>query len=131
MKARLATQHELRLARFWFLLGYILVLGTGVLSLMPAPDIGGNDKLAHFLTYAVLSGWFSLLVERRRSLWFVLAGLVGYGLLLEFLQSFTGYRQGDLADAAANSLGVIFGLVLYFSPLRHTLRLVDDWLSGR
>ncbi len=122
---------ELRLAKFWFLLAYILLLGLGILSLIPAPDIGGSDKIAHFAAYAVLSAWFSLLVEQRKSLWVVLIGLIGYGLLLEFLQSLTSYRQGDIADAIANSLGVMTGLVFYFSPLRRILRQVDGWLMSR
>ena len=122
---------ELRLAKFWFLLAYILLLGLGILSLIPAPDIGGSDKIAHFAAYAVLSAWFSLLVEQRKSLWVVLFGLISYGLLLEFLQSLTSYRQGDAADAIANSLGVMTGLVLYFSPLRRILRQIDGWLMSR
>lgn len=128
MKDNLTTQLELRLAKFWFLLAYISLLGLGVLSLVPTPDIGGSDKMAHFAAYAMLSGWFSLLIRQPKSLWFILFGLIGYGLLLELLQSFTSYRQGDLADAIANGLGVIFGLVFYFSPLRHILRRLDNWL---
>ena len=122
---------ELRLAKFWFLLAYILLLGLGILSLIPAPDIGGSDKIAHFAAYAVLSAWFSLLVEQRKSLWLVLFGLIGYGLLLEFLQSLTSYRHGDVADAIANSLGVMTGLVFYFSPLRRILRQIDGRLMSR
>jgi VanZ family protein len=129
-KAGLTTGLELRLAKYWFLLAYSLLLILGILSLMPAPDIGGSDKLAHFAAYALLSAWFSLLVEQRNTLWLILFGLIGYGLLLELLQSFTSYRQGDLIDAVANGLGVVFGLVFYFSPLRRILRLVDNWLSG-
>ena len=131
MKDRLATQFELRLAKFWFLLAYLFLLVLGILSLIPAPDIGGSDKIAHFAAYALVSAWFSLLVEQRKSLWLITFGLIGYGLLLELLQSLTSYRQGDLADAIANSLGVIVGLVFYFSPLRRTLRQMDNWLSSQ
>ena len=123
--------NELRLTKYWFALAYILLLVLGILSLMPAPDIGGNDKTAHFVAYAALSAWFSLIVEQRKSLWRILFGLISYGLLLEYLQSLTSYRQGDVADAVANSLGVITGLAFYFSPLRRVLRLVDGWLMTR
>ena len=123
--------NELRLQQYWFVLAYILLLLLGVLSLMPVADIGGSDKIAHFLAYAGLSAWFSLIVQRRESLWRILFGLVSYGLLLEWLQSFTSYRSGDLADAVANSLGVITGLAFYFSPLRGILRDVDSWLFVR
>lgn len=123
--------NELRLTKYWFALAYILLLVLGILSLMPAPDIGGSDKIAHFVTYAVLSAWFSLIIERRESLLRILFGLISYGLLLEYLQSLISYRQGDIADAVANSLGVVAGLAFYFSPLRRVLRLVDGWLMTR
>ena len=103
----------------------------GILSLIPAPDLGDSDKMAHFISYSLLSAWFSLIVERRRSLWLILIGLIGYGLLLEWLQSFTSHRSGDMADAVANSVGVIVGLVFYFSPLRRVLRKIDRWLLAR
>jgi VanZ family protein len=121
--------NELRLARYWFALAYMMLLVFGILSLIPGPDIGDSDKIAHFVSYAALSAWFSLIVEQRKSLWRILIGLISYGLLLELLQSFTSYRFGDFADVVANSLGVITGLVFYFSPLRSILRKVDNWLA--
>ena len=122
---------ELRLRKYWIALAYFFLLVVGILSLMPTPDLGGSDKIAHFVTYAFLSAVFSLIAEQRKSLWLILIGLIGYGLLLEFLQSLTSYRQGDIADAIANSLGVMTGLVFYFSPLRRILRQVDGWLMSR
>ena len=120
--------NELRLASYWFVLAYIMLLVLGIMSLIPVPDIGGGDKVAHFLAYGALSAWFSLIVEQRITLWRILIGLISYGLLLELLQGLTSYRSGDLADAVANSLGVITGLAFYFSPLRRILRKIDSWL---
>ena len=124
-------QSELQLPKFWFALAYSITLAVGVLSLIPGPDIGVSDKLAHFLTYAILSAGFSLIVELRRSLWLILFGLIAYGLMLEFLQGLTDYRFEDMADALANSLGVITGLGFYFSPLRGILRRFERWLLSR
>jgi len=121
----------LQLRKLWFALAYSLTLAVGVLSLIPGPDIGASDKLAHFLTYAVLSAAFSLIVEQRKSLWLILTGLIVYGLLLEFLQGLTGYRFEDMADALANSLGVLTGLVFYFSPLHDIFRRFERWLLSR
>ena len=122
---------ELKLPKLWFGLAIIGLLALGVVSLIPAPDLGGNDKIGHFMAYAMLSAWFSLLVEQRKSLWSILFGLIAYGLFLELLQGLTSYRSGDLADAVANSLGVITGLAFYFSPLRQLLRKLDLWLLAR
>jgi len=108
------TQSALQLPRLWFTLAYALTLTVGVLSLIPAPDPGVSDKVVHFLTYAILSAGFSLIVEARKSLWLILFGLICYGLLLEWLQGLTGYRMEDMSDALANSLGVITGLGFYF-----------------
>ena len=125
------TQSELQLPRLWFSLAFALALVVGGFSLIPGPDLGEGDKLTHFLTYAILSAGFSLIIEARKSLWLILFGLISYGLLLEWLQGLTGYRMKDMADALANSLGVISGLVFYFSPLRGILRRLDAWLLAR
>jgi hypothetical protein len=131
MDNRLRAEFELKLPKLWFGLACIGLLALAIVSLIPVPDLGGSDKFGHFISYALLSAYLSLLVEQRKSLWRVLSGLIAYGLLLEFMQSFTGYRSGDLADALANSLGAITGLAFYFSPLRRILRNVDRWLLAR
>lgn len=131
MPDRLQTEFELRLPKLWIVLACIGLLSLAIVSLIPVPDLGGSDKLGHFFSYALLSAYLSLIVEQRKSLWRILFGLIAYGLFLEFMQSFTGYRSGDLADALANSLGVITGLAIYFSPLRRILRKLDRWLVTR
>jgi len=128
MPGRIQTEFELKLPKLWFVLGFTGLLALGVVSLIPVPDLGGGDKFGHFFSYAMLSAFYSLLVEQRKTLWRILFGLIAYGLLLEFLQGLTDYRSGDLADALANSRGVITGLGFYFSPLRQILRNVDRWL---
>jgi len=131
MNNRLQTEIGLKLLMFWYVLAFIGLLALTVVSLIPVPDLGGSDKVGHFIAYAMLSAFFSLLVDQRKSLWRILFGLIIYGLLLEFLQGLTSYRSGDLADAVANSLGVMTGLAFYFSPLRRVLRKVDRWLLAR
>lgn len=122
------TQFELRLKPLWFGLIYMLLLIITVLSLIPtgnSSNLGNIDKLAHFLAYAVLSTGFSLVVQQRKSLWWIFFGLNGYGLLMEYLQGLTGYRTADINDAIANGIGVITGLFTYFSPLRGLLQRID------
>jgi VanZ family protein len=131
MPDRLQAEFELKLPKLWFVLACIGLLSLAVVSLMPVPDIGGSDKFGHFISYAMLSAYLSLLVEQQKSLWRIVFGLIAYGLFLEFMQSLTDYRSGDLADALANSLGAITGLAFYFSPLRRILRTVDRWLLSR
>jgi len=96
---------------------------------MKEPGFIGDDKVAHLLSYLVLSSWFSTIVARASLLWRVFLGLVTYGLLMEFLQGLTGYRNPEFADAIANSVGVIIGLLFYFSPFRRWLVEIDNQLD--
>ena len=97
-----------------------------VVSLMPAPDLGGgSDKLYHFIVYALLSLGFVLLAGTPRRLLGVALGLIVYGVILEWLQGLTGYRQMELLDMLANSLGVIAALPLWWSPLPRWFRRVE------
>lgn len=92
--------------------GWLLAAAIVWLSLTPSPphlDLEGGDKLGHFLAYAGLMFWFGRLYRAARA-------RVGYALLwiamgvaLEFAQRATGYRSFELADMAANTLGVLAG----------------------
>jgi VanZ family protein len=73
--------------------------------------------------------WFGGLVELRNLPW-VAAGLLGYGVLIEFAQSFVPYRQADGFDVAADVAGILLGWVLSAAGLRHWGRRVDAWLAG-
>ncbi|MFT5506542.1 MAG: hypothetical protein ACI8XC_004270, partial [Gammaproteobacteria bacterium] len=70
----------LNMTGLWYALGAMLLILVGIFSLLRGgPDISGNDKLVHCLTYMVLSAWFSILLVRVRGLIFVFVGLVFYG----------------------------------------------------
>jgi len=126
-----ATTQSLRLARAWYALGALILIVVAVLSLMPAPDTGVNDKLAHLLTYFLLAGWFAVIARDRAVLGWSLLCLVGYGMLIELLQAQTGYRYAEWGDVVANASGCAGGTLLYFTPLKPALRLFDGWLAAR
>src|SRR5687768_18404045 len=65
------------------------------------------DKANHALAFAVL-GMLACLGYPERKLP-VLLGLVAYGVLIELLQSLTGYRTGDALDVVADGVGRLFG----------------------
>jgi VanZ family protein len=92
-------------------IGWAWVAAVVCLSLAPGtPDTGleGGDKLAHFLSYGVMTYWFSQFYFHKARLFYAL-GFVAMGVALEFAQRATGYRSFELADMAANSLGVAAG----------------------
>ncbi len=119
----------LKLIKIWYLLGGLMLLMVGTVSLMPVPDVGVNDKFSHLLTYFFLGGWFGLLAVNRATLVWTFVGLVAYGILLELLQGMTAYRYAEWGDVLANASGTMAGILLYFSPLRRLLSYVDSKLA--
>jgi VanZ family protein len=106
-----------------------MLLTVGIVSLMPAPDVGVNDKLSHLVTYFFLAGWFSLLAANRVTLGWTVIGLIAYGILLELLQGMTAYRYAEWGDVLANASGAMAGILLYFSPLPRLLKYIDGKLA--
>jgi VanZ family protein len=124
-----ASSPGLKLVKLWYLLGGLMLLLVGAVSLMPVPDVGVNDKFSHLVTYFFLGGWFSLLATNRVSLGWTIVGLIAYGILLELLQGMTAYRYAEWGDVLANASGTMVGILLYFSPLPRLLRFVDRKLA--
>ena len=121
---------NLKLAWLWFMLGGLMLILVAILSLIPSPDTGVNDKFAHLLIYGILSGWFCSLINRRSHLLWVAAGLIAYGGFIELLQSLTADRYAEWGDLLANTLGISLGLIIYFTPLPRLLRFIDSRLAG-
>ena len=95
-------------------LGWAWVAAVIYLSLTPAPpriDLEGGDKLGHFFAYAAMTYWFCQFYFHKARLAYAL-GFVAMGIALEFAQRATGYRGFELADMAANALGVAAGWAL-------------------
>jgi len=101
--------------RFWLLLGWLLVLLIIYLSLTPHPvqvPVEQGDKLGHVVAYATLMSWFANLYEgsvRRRQF---AIGFIALGIALEFVQGWTGYRTFEVADMAADTIGVAAGWIV-------------------
>ncbi|SKA87615.1 VanZ like family protein [Thiothrix eikelboomii] len=95
---------------------FLILLGLGlVLALIPSPDTGEiqlNDKLLHttaFFAYAAL-----LDMASRKDFWrFQVPILLGYGALIEVLQSFTPWRMFSLLDFVADAVGLMVYWLLF------------------
>jgi VanZ family protein len=104
----------LRYPWLWAIAGWLLVLGVATGSLVPGPalpELRVSDKVEHAGAYFLLMIWFGGLYERRRH-GMIALGLVALGVALDLLQMTTKTRTFDVADIAANSLGVLLGLCL-------------------
>jgi VanZ family protein len=104
----------LRFPWLWWALGWLLVAGVTVGSLIPGtwlPTFSLRDKVVHAGTYCLLMIWFSGLYRRERH-WIIALLLIALGFLLDLAQAPSATRSFDLADVAANAGGILLGLVL-------------------
>jgi hypothetical protein len=121
----------LRFPYLWQAIGWLCVIGLVVITLVPSPPqppVVSWDKAQHGLAYTALMLWFAQ-AFRARHCW--LGFLLGLGVILEFLQSWTGYRHFDFGDMLANTVGVLSGLLLSFTPLGMLVIWLDRWLALR
>lgn len=91
---------------------YLLAVTT--VSLLPAEKLSGatfNDKIAHFLCYALFALVAAALPLAGKRYFLLCIGLIFFGLGLEGAQSWVPGRESSLLDALANSAGVAAGFV--------------------
>jgi len=112
----------------WIAMVAAVVFGS-LVSAHDLPDVpDGFDKVEHFVGYLLLSAWAVMLFASRRGQAIAAAGLIVLGVGLEVAQgAWTVSRMADSADALANSLGVLAGLMLGPTPLGGFL----VWLEER
>lgn len=112
----------LRFPKLWSALGWLLLAGVVVGSLIPGPALEGlkvSDKLQHAGAYFALMVWFAGLY--RRGFYPVIAlVLLALGFVLDVLQILTSTRTFDWLDVAMNGAGIAAGLAL-------SLRLLGGW----
>lgn len=85
-----------------------------------------SDKLGHLLAYGVLAAWAVQLFSTRRALLLSLMALITLGIVLEFAQgALTATRLADPRDALANTIGVLLGSALAWTPARNALLLLE------
>ena len=125
---------EHRVRPLWLALGWLLVLLVIYLSLTPAPitlPIREGDKLSHVLAYFVLMSWFANLYAGLSVRARFASGFIALGVVLEFVQLWTGYRSFEVADMTAGALGVAAGWITAPPRLPNYLSFAESfWRSG-
>lgn len=101
----------LRFPKWWSGLGWLLVFGVVVGSLLPGPalpQVSVNDKVEHAGAYCLLMVWFAGLYPRRL---YPLIGavLLALGIGLDLLQGLTKTRSLELYDIVADLVGIVIG----------------------
>jgi VanZ family protein len=106
---------SLRYARLWWALGAVMLAGILIVALWPLEEqpqaLPHSDKFLHAIAFAFLFVWFGALADAGRH-WQVFIGLLGYGLCMELLQSFTPYRLMSAGDLLADVFGLGVGWLL-------------------
>lgn len=97
----------------WRVVLWLLLMVVSWLAFTPDPPAGatlGWDKLNHASAFAALA----LCVVRAHAApaWRIAASLLGYGVLIEIVQTFVPGRSGEAADLLADAVGMAAGLLL-------------------
>ncbi|EAR13500.1 hypothetical protein PI23P_03362 [Polaribacter irgensii 23-P] len=98
-----------------------LIVSVGILylSLIKIPihesiQIKHLDKLQHGVAYATLCITWLIALQKKQKKYAIALCCILFGMIIEVLQyAITNYRTGDYLDVAANSLGVLLGLLLF------------------
>ncbi len=76
---------------------------------MPIPPqpftFNGVDKIEHSLAYFLVAFCFYQAYPSQRRTWAI--ALIAWGIGIEFIQGWSGYRYRDVWDMVANSTGVL------------------------
>lgn len=124
---------EFQWYRLWVLIGWTLIAMVVYFSLSASPpkvlEFTSGDKLKHLLAYGVLMGWFAQLYPAKNQLFLWALAFCLLGVVVEFIQDWSGYRFFDVVDMAANFIGVLLGWWLSSRWLAGSLLRVDHVLS--
>lgn len=106
----------------------VVLLGIAYLSLTPSETIVvGNDKISHFIAYAVLmfnAGLITYTSKRKFITAIVLC--LAYGALIEVGQYFVPGRFMSGYDMIANASGVGIGTVLTVALYKPVIKILQS-----
>jgi len=111
-------RHWPRRETLWpFLLAGTITWCSGLPAALPDINWLAVDKLGHFAAYGTLATAIirhpALVRWPWLGLWWALPLASAYGLGDEFRQNLTVYRQYDLADWVADTVGAALAVILY------------------
>jgi VanZ family protein len=122
--ADLPTAARLRpwapLFRLAFAVTVLTVIGLSLLPGRDLPQVGLSDKLEHVIAYAGMALTGGLAFPRGSAVLRLAILLPLLGIALEFCQLLVPGRSAEVADAVADTIGVLL-VVLPFLVLRRVL----------
>jgi VanZ family protein len=117
---KFGPRHRRWLRILWLAAAAAVIVGSllpgSSLPMRALGELDISDKVLHFAAYALLA-FLPSLHEGWPALAAALAGAVALGVALEFAQRLSPGRNFEIADMAADTCGVLCGLLLAL-PLR-------------
>jgi len=99
-----------------FFLSIFVIFGFSVVPASDIPNIAAlsflTDKAIHFLIFLYLSS-LGILSRFKLSNLYLLLAIFSFGLLIEIIHFYHPYRYFELADLAANSLGILLASLIF------------------
>lgn len=120
---------NLKYRRAWQTVSFALLGLITYLSLMPVPPapftFNGVDKLEHSVAYLALALCFCQ-THAHPLRW--MGFLVAWGIGIEYVQGWTGYRYFDVWDMVANGTGVLLGWMGgRYTGLGRLFSAIENW----
>lgn len=109
------TIDRVRVHRLWMAAGWLMlaVVLWGTLTPEPpqfiSPPLPQFDKLEHFGAFLLLNAWFIAAQPGRRRWWLITFAFIVLGGVIEIIQGWSGFRDGDWLDWMADNAGVVLG----------------------
>ena len=125
---------KLKYKKIWISLGLLYVILVIYFCLIPGvggpPSIPNQDKVIHFITYALCSFWFSQSFYREFTVR-IFIWVFFLGTSVELAQGLTKTRFFEYGDILANSLGNYIGLLVSLKVFPKLLEKIDDFIHSR
>ena len=85
------------------------------------------DKILHLVAYFTLTvSWLFALKDYSNNK-IIFISLFLYGVLMEFLQGWlTTYREKDILDVIANTVGVLIAMLVFNKLLKYYVKIFDN-----
>jgi len=84
------------------------------------------DKILHASAYFVLTLTWLFAIKNNLTKYWIGFILFLYGILMEFLQGWlTTNREKDIFDVAANTVGIIFAMLIYRKIYKYFIKIFD------
>ena len=112
--------------RLWLIGGVTILVLLWTLSLMPHPpaiDVQNGDKYGHLAMYGGTMWWWGQYWTKFRQRLALAIIFALMGVAIEFIQGWSGWRSFEVMDMLANSVGVLLGWALVYTPLGSLLAL--------